>query len=152
MKSLRKNLLLFAAGITFAVAVLNTRLNTQNENRQLFMYRIEALSGEFDMYEDDEIDLHGSLAVIPAKSYSPISSQPFTAIKHSSHINVYYSVNLTNINVKVVKALGQIVYSNTVNPVAGGQLYISLSGLSAGDYTIVFTAPNGNSIYGDFEI
>jgi hypothetical protein len=54
--------------------------------------------------------------------------------------------------VKIVNASGQIVYSNTVNPVSGGQLYISLAGLPAGDYTILFTAPNGNSIYGDFEI
>ncbi|MDR1327568.1 MAG: DUF3244 domain-containing protein [Heliobacteriaceae bacterium] len=149
MKSIRKKLLLPAAvGIIFAAAVLNMRLNTQNENRGLSINRIEALSGEWWMDEDDEIDLLGSLVVMTVKSYS----QPFQAIKHSSHINVYYSVNLTDINVKLVKASGQTVYSNTVNPIAGGQLYISLSGLSAGDYTIVFTAPNGNSIYGDFEI
>jgi hypothetical protein len=151
MKSIRKKLLLLATGIACAVAVLNMCLNTQNENRQLSMYRIEALSDEWYMDEDDEIDLYGSLGTLPIKSYSPISSQPFQAIKHSSHIDVHYSVNLTDINVKVVKASGQTVYSNTVNPVAGGQLYISLSGLPAGDYTIVFTAPNGNSIYGDFE-
>jgi hypothetical protein len=143
--------LVIIASISFAIAILNMRLNTQETNANIVLANIEVLTDELTQWER-EILLEGSLVVIPAKSYSPISSQPFTAIKHSSHINVYYSVNLTNINVKVVKALGQTVYSNTVNPVAGGQLYISLSGLSAGDYTIVFTAPNGNSIYGDFEI
>jgi hypothetical protein len=93
--------------------------------------------------------LHGSFAVIPVKSYS---ATPLRAIKYSSHITVSYLVTLSNITVQIVKASGQTVYSNTVNPVAGGQLNISLASLPAGDYTIVFTAPNGSSMYGDFEI
>jgi hypothetical protein len=149
MKSMNKKLAsaIVVAGITFTVAGLNMRLNTQGENRCISLLQIEALSEESSAITD-VIELHGSLIFIPVKSYS----QPFQAIKYSSHINVYYSVNLSNITIQIVKGSGQTVYSNTVNPVAGGQLYISLAGLTSGDYTIVFTAPNGNSIYGYFEI
>jgi hypothetical protein len=84
------------------------------------------------------------------KSFAP---QPFRVIKHSSYItvNCLISLNFT-VTVQIVKASGQTVYSSTVNPVAGGQLNISLASLPAGDYTIVFSAPNGSSMYGDFEI
>jgi hypothetical protein len=124
----------------------------QKTKTNVSLINIEALTDEWDSELsaiEVEILLQGSLADIPVRSYS---STPFHAIKYSSHIDVYYLVTLNNISVKIVKASGQIVYSNTVNPVAGGQLYISLAGLPSGDYTITFTSANGGSIYGDFEI
>jgi hypothetical protein len=60
--------------------------------------------------------------------------------------------DLNNISVKIVNTSGQIVYSTNVNPVVEGQLDISLAGLPSGDYTLVFSNANGNSVYGDFEI
>jgi hypothetical protein len=128
-------------------AVLNMRINTPNENRSISLNRIEALSDESWM--NDDILFSGLLTNIPIKSFAP---QPLQATKHSSYIDVHYLVNLNNIAVQIVNASGQTVYSNTVNLVAGGQLYISLVGLPSGDYTLVFTAANGNSMYGDFEI
>jgi hypothetical protein len=136
-----------------AGTVVNLRLNTQNSNTNVSLFNIEALTNEAD--EDDELTpeektmlLHGALSTIPLRSFT----MPFQATKHSSYISVYYLVTLNNISVKIVNASGQIVYSNNVNPVAGGQLYISLAGLPSGDYTITFTSANGGSIYGDFEI
>ncbi|MDR0605912.1 MAG: DUF3244 domain-containing protein [Bacteroidales bacterium] len=137
------------AGMIGGIATMNVRLNTQIDSPSVSLNRIEALTYEYSYVDqEDEIDLYGSLAVIPVKSFS----QPFQATKYASYIRVDYLANLTNISVQVVKASGQTVYSNTVNTVAGGQLYISLTGLSSGDYTLMFTAPNGNSVYGDFEI
>jgi hypothetical protein len=99
----------------------------------------------------DEVDilLQGSLIDRPVKSYS---STPFHAAKYSSHITVYYLNDLNNISVKIVNASRQIVCSANVNPVAGGQLYIGISSLPAGEYTLMFSNANGNSVYGDFEI
>jgi hypothetical protein len=142
------SLTIVAASMTCSVAVLNMRFNTQIENSSISLNKIEALAGE-PWEEDDEIDLHGSVVYIPVRS---IASKPFQAIKYSSHITVSYLINLNNITVQIVNASGQTVYSNTVNPVAGGQLYISLASLSSGDYTISFTSANGGSMYGDFEI
>jgi hypothetical protein len=135
--------------IIIGIAVVNIRLNTQIINPFVSLNRIEALADE-SSYLDEEtiIDLMGSLYDPPVRSFST----PFQVIKHSSHISVYYLVTLNNITVKIVKASGQIVYSNTVNPVAGGQLYIGLTSLPAGDYTLVFSSTNGNCVYGDFEI
>jgi hypothetical protein len=143
---------LFAA-LAGGTAALNVHLNNQENTSNLSLYSIEVLANELCTCEQgngstDPIFLKGCLTSTGPKSLN----MPFQAIKNPSHIDVYYSVNLTNITVKIVNASGQILYSNNVNPVAGEQLYISLSGLPAGDYTIVFTAPNGNSIYGDFEI
>jgi hypothetical protein len=146
MNSKKKLVLIATASTTFIGAILNMSLNSQYENRSVFLGNIEALTVEYD----DDIDLDGSLIWMPTKSIS--NSQPFQAIKHSSYIQVNYLVNLNNITVRIVNASGGTAYSNTVNPVAGGQLNISLAGLSAGSYTIVFTAPNGSSVYGDFEI
>jgi hypothetical protein len=148
------SLAIVTGSITLIGATLNTTLNTQeNCSVSLTLNNIESsASNEYECDCDDENDpiaLQGSLADMPVRSYS---STPFQAVKHPSHIDVYYLISLNNITVKIVKASGQIVYSNTVNPVAGGQLYISLSGLPSGDYTIVFSNANGGSIYGDFEI
>jgi hypothetical protein len=142
-------LLVTLAGLT---AAFNVYLNRQ-KNTSTVSCGIEVLANKLSACEQngnssDPIILKGRLTSTAPKSLS----MPFTAIKSYSSINVYYSINLSNITVKIVNASGQIVYSNTVNPVSGGQLYISLAGLPAGDYTILFTAPNGNSIYGDFEI
>jgi hypothetical protein len=146
-------LAIVAGSITFIVAALNTSLNTQkNFCTSLNLSNIESFATESECNCDDENDtvaLHGSLAVIPIKSYP--ASQPFQATRYPSYIKVDYLITLSNITVKIVNASGQTVYSNTVNPVAGGQLYISLAGLSSGDYTLVFLALNGNSVYGDFE-
>jgi hypothetical protein len=147
MMKKKMKLIVIVSIVVVAVGVLNLRLSTQKTNTHASLFSIEALTEELSPTEE-EILLHGSLILIPVRSYS----QPFNAIKYSSHINVYYSVNLSNITIQIVKGSGQTVYSNTINPTAGGQLYISLAGLTSGDYTIVFTAPNGNSIYGDFEI
>jgi hypothetical protein len=143
-------LLVTLAGLT---AAFNVHLNRQ-KNTSTVSCGIEVLANKLSVCEQDDdsstdpVILRGCLSDMDAKSLS----MPFTAIKSYSSINVYYSINLSSITVKIVNASGQIVYSNTVNPVSGGQLYISLSGLPEGDYTILFTAPNGNSIYGDFEI
>jgi hypothetical protein len=148
-------LAIVTGSITFIVAALNTSLNMQsNSSVSLILNNIESFANngsECDNcdLENDPIALHGSLIDRPVRSYS---STPFHAIKYSSHIAVYYLIDLNNISVKVVNASGQIVYSTNVNPVAGGQLYIGLTSLSSGDYTITFTGTNGNSVYGDFEI
>jgi hypothetical protein len=145
------SLAIVAGSITFIVAALNMNLGTQKSSSvSLNLNSIESLANdECDCDdENDPIALHGSLAVIPVKSYS----QPFHATRYSSYIKVDCLISLSSITVKVVNATGQTVYSSTVNPVAGEQLYISLAGLSSGDYTLVFSAPNGNSMYGDFEI
>jgi hypothetical protein len=138
--------------LTALTAAFNVYLNRQ-KNTSTVSCSIEVLTNKLSVCEQggsstDPITLKGRLSETDPKSLS----MPFTAIKSYSSINVYYSINLSSITVKIVNASGQIVYSNTVNPVSGGQLYISLAGLPAGDYTILFTAPNGNSIYGDFEI
>ncbi|MDR2026383.1 MAG: DUF3244 domain-containing protein, partial [Prevotellaceae bacterium] len=113
--------------IVIAGATLNIRLNTQVDNPSVSLKHIEAMTYEYSYVdEEDEIDLHGSVYWMPVKSYS---STPFRATKYSSHITVYYLVNLSNITVQIVKASGQTVYSNTVNPIAGGQLNISLASL-----------------------
>jgi hypothetical protein len=143
----KKLTLIVTASMVIAGMILNMRLNTQKTNVDVLLFNIEALTSELTP-EEEEILLHGSLAATPFRSYS----QPLSAIKHSSHITVAYLTSLNNITVQIVNSTGQTVYSNNVNPVAGGQLYISLAGLSSGDYTLVFLAPNGNSIYGDFEI
>ncbi|MDR0602681.1 MAG: DUF3244 domain-containing protein [Bacteroidales bacterium] len=147
MKFIKLTSGILAAGIIVTATTMNLRLNTQKSTNPLLSSGIEALTFEYSE-EEDEIDMHGTLSLVPFRS----SSQPFQATKYASYIRVNYLANLTNITVQVVKASGQTVYSNTVNTVTGGQLYISLSGLSSGDYTLVFTAPNGNSVYGDFEI
>jgi hypothetical protein len=142
------SLTIVAASIVFVVAALNVHLNVNIENPFVCLNKIEALAGE-DEDGDDYLDLHGSLSNMPIRSFT---SQPFQVAKHFSYITVYYLINLNNITVQIVKASGQTIYSNNVNPVAGGQLYISLAGLSSGDYTITFTSANGGCIYADFEI
>jgi hypothetical protein len=144
-----KLLFVILAGSIFIVAVINIRLNMQNENHSVFFAKIESLTGEILWGEEDELDLHGSLASVPIRS---LPSTLFQATKHSSYITVNCFVNLNNIAVQIVNASGQTVYSNNVNPVAGRQLYISLAGLPAGDYTLTFTSSNGGCIYGYFEI
>jgi hypothetical protein len=141
------SLVIVAASIVIVIATLNVHLNACIENPLVLLNEIEALTEESDD-DDDDIGLFGSLSVIPLRSFAT----PFQATKHSSYISVNYLVTLTNISVQIVNASGQTVYSNTVNPVAGGQLYISLTGLPAGEYTLSFTGANGGSIYGDFEI
>jgi hypothetical protein len=140
---------ILTAGIIVTVATLNLCLNTQKATNPFLLSGIEALTFEYTE-EEDELDLYGTLTLVPFRS----SSQPFRATKYSSlsHIEVNYLVSLNNITVQIVKSSGQTVYSNTVNTVAGGLLNISLAGLPSGDYTLVFTAPNGCSMYGDFEI
>jgi hypothetical protein len=134
--------------LTVTIATLNLYFNTHNTKTNVSLGNIEAVSSELTDIEED-ILLQGSLIDRPVRSYS---STPFQAIKSYSHITVYCLMDLNNISVKVVNASGQIVYSTTVNPVAGGQLYIGLTSLPAGDYTLVFSNTNGNCVYGDFEI
>jgi hypothetical protein len=149
IKSKRK----FVRGLFIAcvciVAIFNLHLNRQKNIFSVALSGTEVLTGEIDLL-DDPIILHGCLAQVAPKSL--VVNMPFQAVKSYPYIKVYYLSNLSNITVQIVNASGQTVYANSVNPVAGGHLYISLANLSAGDYTIVFTAPNGNSIYGDFEI
>ncbi|MDR0605022.1 MAG: DUF3244 domain-containing protein [Bacteroidales bacterium] len=144
---MKKRFLIIGTASMVIGMTVNMRLNIQKTNANASLFSIEALTNELTP-EEEEILIYGSLYFIPVKSFS----QPFQATKYASYINVSYLANLTNITVQVVQASGQIVYSNTVNTVAGGQLCISLTGLSSGDYTLLFTAPNGNSVYGDFEI
>ncbi|MDR2651778.1 MAG: DUF3244 domain-containing protein [Prevotellaceae bacterium] len=149
---MNKKLLLtvVATSIIISVgAILNVRLNTQNENHSVVLNKTEALSGESWNEWDDYIIFSGLLTNIPIRSLAP---QPLQAVKHSSYISVHYLVNLNNIAVQIVNSSGQTVYSNVVNPVAGGQLSISLAGLSSGGYTLVFTSANGGCMHGDFEI
>jgi hypothetical protein len=141
-------ILIGVAGMTVNIATLNLHLNVQKIRTNVSLVNIEALSRELTDIEED-ILLQGSLYYMTVRSYS---STPFQAIKHSSHITVYCLMDLNNISVKVVNASGQIVYSTNVNPVAGGQLDIGFTSLPSGEYTLVFSNANGNSVYGDFEI
>jgi hypothetical protein len=137
-----------AMGVTTAiVATFNLHLNMQKTKTNVSLVNIEVLTDELTAFEQ-EILLIGSLIDRPLRSFST----PFNAVKYSSYIAVSYLSNLSNITVQIVSASGQTVYTNIVNPVAGGQLYISLAELPSGDYTIVFVAPNGSSMYGNFEI
>jgi hypothetical protein len=149
-RKLTLGLVVTLAGV---IAAMNVHLNRQKNVSSVSLYSIEVLADEQCTCEQSNdasnpIYLMGCLSSTAPRSLS----MPFSAIKSQTSIEVYYLVNQNNITIKIVKASGQIVYSNTVNPVAGGQLSISIANLPEGEYTIVFTAPNGNSISGDFEI
>jgi hypothetical protein len=145
MNNMMKKLLLIATtGIIFIGALPNMSLNTQYENRSVYLVNIEALTYEWDD-EDDDIDLRGSLIWMETKSYPSVST-PFQATKYSSYINVRYLVNPNNIAMQIVRASEGTVYSTNVNSVAGEQLSVSLAGLSSGAYTVVFTDSNGSRV------
>jgi hypothetical protein len=139
----KKFTLIVAIGSIIAVMVLNSRLNTQKINTYALLSNVEALTLELSD-EEKAILLQGSLAVIPI--------EPLRTTKYSSYIDVRYLANLNNITIQIVCASGTTAYSTNVNPVMGGQLSVSLAGLSIGIYTIVFMASNESSIYDDFEI
>jgi hypothetical protein len=149
----------FTSGLFIVLAgaaTLNIHLNRQNNLPSVYLAGIETLASEVIVSDDlfDPIYLEGCLVSPYPKSasYNNNYTIPFQATKSSSCINVRYLANLNNITIQIVRASGGTAYSTVVNTVAGGQLPVSLSGLSSGEYTIVFTAPNGSSVYGDFEI
>jgi hypothetical protein len=149
----RKLTLGLVVTLTGVIAAMNVHLNSQKNASTVSLYSLEVLASELCGCErsngsNDPIFLMGCLSFPTPRSLS----MPFSAINGHSSIEVYYLVNLSNITITIVNASGQTVYSTTVNPATGGQLSISIASLPAGDYTLVFTAPNGNSIYGDFEI
>jgi hypothetical protein len=98
--------------------------------------------------EEEDIILQGSLGKGNVRSLN----RPFDVTKSSSFVTVYYSNNLSNINVEITDEYGQTVYSNTINPIAGSQLLIGIFGWDTGNYTIAFSNSSGGRIYGTFEI
>jgi hypothetical protein len=65
--------LIIVTGLVFTIAIANLRLSTHT-NIHASLFNLEALTDEMGtrepIYTEMKILLHGSLAVIPAKSYS----------------------------------------------------------------------------------
>ncbi|WP_352423176.1 DUF3244 domain-containing protein [Proteiniphilum sp.] len=59
--------------------------------------------------------------------------------------------NVGNLEVMLTNSMGDTVYEATVNTSVQQQVFIPLSGLSSGIYTITFSN-NFGSMYGGFEI
>jgi hypothetical protein len=98
--------------------------------------------------QEEEVLLQGSLLTGVLRS----SFIPFEVTKNAYQITVAYLVNLNDISVDILDESGQLVYSDNVNPVAGGQLLINIANWVNGNYTIFFTNSSGKNLYGTFVI
>ncbi|MDH6353692.1 hypothetical protein M2132_000009 [Dysgonomonas sp. PH5-45] len=106
------------------------------------------------MDKEEQIDLQGSLIHITIRSTIAGSSSgiPFSVTKNSSFLKVYFLKDLNNITIEIFDKFGKIVYYNTINPITGGNLFISSINWNSGEYKISFSNNYGNSIYGSFEM
>jgi hypothetical protein len=96
----KKITLMVAASIVVAIATLNVRLSVQKTNTHVSLFNIEALTEELPREltaMEMDILLYGSLVSMGLRSYS----NPFHAIKYSSHISVYYLVSMSDITITI---------------------------------------------------
>jgi hypothetical protein len=77
---------------------------------------------------------------------------PFTASLENSFITYQSTISYTGVTVEIEDENGVVLESQTLNIVAGTAYTISLTGLDAGEYSIVFTDNSNFTYYGSFEI
>ncbi|MDR2805498.1 MAG: DUF3244 domain-containing protein [Dysgonamonadaceae bacterium] len=122
-------------------------------NGGLFAYSVSSVSAmtvasETFCQDEETMELHGYFAIGRMRSLV----LPFEVSKNESVLTVHYLLSLDNIEVEIREASGQVVYFETVNAVANGQLSIDVSGWNEGNYNLSFTNSSGNCIDGSFEI
>jgi hypothetical protein len=97
----------------------------------------------------DNIDLKGEFITGGLRSAG--NGNTVTAEVQENAIIVTFHKNLGNVKVTLADSTGDTVYEVTVNTSVQQQVFISLSGLPSGVYTITFSNSLG-VMYGDFEI
>lgn len=98
--------------------------------------------------EVDQIELSGYLSGQKQRSLT----KPVQVLKRENSLQVNFSANLGTIVISVYDGYGDAVYQQPVNTFAGQQVYIDITSLDSGEYTIEFVNSLNQYLAGGFEI
>jgi hypothetical protein len=112
-----------------------------------FIASVDAKSNECsDLLE--QIELMGEFRAHKQRSLE----KPIQAFISEYSLQVNFLPNLGTIAVYIYDEQGAIVYQQSVNTSAEQDVYIDITFLSSGEYTIMFVDSQGQYMQGDFEI
>jgi hypothetical protein len=96
----------------------------------------------------EEIVLYGDLPTNRQRSLA----NPIQAFKNENSLQLKFSSNLGTIVIYIYDETDSVIYQQSVSTNSGQQVYIDITLLSSGEYTIEFVNSQNKYLRGNFEI